>query len=155
MTDQIDISPEATDKAIERARLWVRGNGLAHLFIRNKSAKDDMNLLAAMLEAMTARIAELEVENAKLCELDVEYGEVETAIIMADPAFDGDSPHESCGARLVASVERMMSENNRMREALNYIGLYAGTSVLSGNGAAQMARDATKGCSAPADGEQS
>lgn len=57
--------------------------------------------------------------------------------------------------RYDAKLEVAKAENARLREALNYIGLYAGTSVLSGNGAAQMARDATKDYSAPADGEQS
>lgn len=53
----------------------------------------------------------LEVAAAKeikrLRRLDAEYGRVETAIIMADPDFDGDSDHANCGDRLIASVERL------------------------------------------------
>ena len=54
-----------------------------------------------------ARIAELEEENARLRRLDVEYGQVETAIIMADRQFDGDSDHADCGARLIDAVNRL------------------------------------------------
>lgn len=57
-----------------------------------------------------ARIAELEEENARLRRLDVEYGQVETAIIMADRHFDGDSDHATCGERLIASVDRLRDE---------------------------------------------
>ena len=49
----------------------------------------------------------LRAENERLRRLDAEYGRVEAAIIMADPAFDGDSPHDNCGDRLIASVHRL------------------------------------------------
>lgn len=58
-------------------------------------------------QELLAKIELLEAENARLRQLDVEFGKVETAIIMADPDFDGDSAHPDCGARLVDAVERM------------------------------------------------
>lgn len=54
-------------------------------------------------------IEALQAENARLRKLDVEYGRVETAIIMADPHFDGDSDHANCADRLIASVQRLAS----------------------------------------------
>lgn len=48
-----------------------------------------------------------EAEVVKLRRLDAEYGRVESAIIMADPDFDGDSNHANCGDRLIASVNRL------------------------------------------------
>lgn len=65
-----------------------------------------------------ARIAELEEENARLRRLDVEYGQVETAIIMADRQFDGDSDHATCGERLIASVDRLRDEAKAEAEAV-------------------------------------
>src|SRR5690606_12105684 len=50
----------------------------------------------------------------RLKKLDAEYGRVETAIIMADPAFDGDSDHADCGDRLIASVQRMKEQIERL-----------------------------------------
>lgn len=58
-------------------------------------------------DALLARIQQLEEENAKLRKLDVEYGQVETAIIMADREFDGDEEGMTCGERLVISVNRL------------------------------------------------
>lgn len=48
--------------------------------------------------------------------LEAESGKIEAAIIMADPAFDGDSEHETCADRLVASVERLRAEMDRLRD---------------------------------------
>lgn len=41
-----------------------------------------------------------------------------------------------------AALAEAQAEIARLRGALTYIGLYAGTSVLNANGAAQMAREA-------------
>ena len=57
-----------------------------------------------------ARIADLEAQIAKLRRLDGEYGEVEEAIIMADPEFDGDSKHASPKERLIASIQRLAAK---------------------------------------------
>ena len=46
-------------------------------------------------------------EVERLRNLDQEYGRVEMAIIMSDPAFDGDGPHDNCGDRLIASVRNL------------------------------------------------
>jgi len=46
-------------------------------------------------------------ECERLRKLDVEYGEVECAIIMADPEFDGSSDHATPAQRLIASVNRL------------------------------------------------
>ena len=64
---------------------------------------------AEMIECMADAIEALQAENARLRKLDVEYGRVETAIIMADPHFDGDSDHANCADRLIASVQRLAS----------------------------------------------
>lgn len=63
-----------------------------------------------------AEIDRLREENARLRRLDVEYGRVEGAIIMRDRHFDGDSDHPNCGERLIASVNRIADENDRLRE---------------------------------------
>lgn len=54
-----------------------------------------------------SKVRQLNDENEKLRRLDEEYGRVETAIIMADSEFDGDSAHANCGDRLVDSVKRI------------------------------------------------
>lgn len=61
-------------------------------------------------------IEALQAENARLRKLDVEYGRVETAIIMADPHFDGDSDHANCADRLIASVQRMKAQLAEARD---------------------------------------
>lgn len=61
-------------------------------------------------DQLRRRNAELEAEVARLRSVEGEYGRVEAAIIMADPAFDGDSQHASCGERLIASVNRLRDE---------------------------------------------
>lgn len=58
-------------------------------------------------QALRADVGEQAEEIAKLRRLDVEYGAVETAIVMLDRDFDGDSDHPDCGARLVDAVERL------------------------------------------------
>lgn len=57
-------------------------------------------------------------ELGRLRRLDEEYGRVEAAIIMADPEFDGDSDHENCGDRLIASVERLRLRAETAERAL-------------------------------------
>jgi len=52
-------------------------------------------------------IFELLGEIERLEKLDREYGEVESQIILCDPAFDGDSEHPSCKDRLIDAVNRM------------------------------------------------
>ena len=48
----------------------------------------------------------------RLSALDQEYGRVESAIILADKEFDGDSDHANCGDRLIASIHRLEASNN-------------------------------------------
>lgn len=72
-----------------------------------------------ILSAITARPAADALEAAqaeitRLQQLDAEYGRVECAIIMADPAFDGDSDHASAADRLIASVERLAAKNREL-----------------------------------------
>ena len=70
-----------------------------------ESRKNDR--IWALCEELIDALESAHAEIARLQQLDAEYGRVECAIIMADPAFDGDSDHASAADRLIASVERL------------------------------------------------
>lgn len=72
-----------------------------------KLASEQAMQLSSERIAAESELAALRAENERLKKLDHEYGQVETAIIMADPEFDGDSDHATCGERLIASVKRL------------------------------------------------
>lgn len=76
---------------------------LRHAMKSTKLASDAVRAL----ERANARIVEMEAENARLRKLEHEYGRVEGAIIMNDKDFDGNSAHDNCGDRLIASVVRL------------------------------------------------
>lgn len=67
----------------------------------------------ALMDEAADLIERQSAEIERLRKLDAEYGTVEAAIIMADPLFDGDSDHPSCGARLIDSINRMGSTYRR------------------------------------------
>ena len=56
---------------------------------------------------LAATESNLRRRTRQLYTLDAEYGEIESAIIMADPDFDGDSNHANCKERLLDSIKRL------------------------------------------------
>lgn len=59
------------------------------------------------------RIRDLEAKVARLQRVEAEYGRLDIAIVMADPDFDGNSPHASAADRLIASVNRLAAAARR------------------------------------------
>lgn len=103
---------EAKDARI--AEYWTTPNDKPCKFCGGEPEGPD-KCTGADTRIMTEAADEIE----RLRKLDAEYGRVETAVIMADPEFDGDSDHKDCGDRLIASVTRMKDEIERLRTELS------------------------------------
>lgn len=67
-------------------------------------------LMCAAAPDLARTVIAQAAEIARLRKIEAEYGAIETAIIMADRAFDGDSDHAYCKDRLLASITRLRAK---------------------------------------------